>query len=145
MDYLPSDKTKGFPKISPQNWFALRDKFNQKVPGEVTASYVATALGMEQNSARSNVVAPLRSFGIINEDGTPLARAYDWRDDSKYREVCHAILNELYPQELLDLFPGPEVSSDALVSWFMRNAKVGQPAARMYAQTFQLLMDGESG
>lgn len=134
---------KGFPKIAKANWFALRDKLKQRVPADMSASYVATAMDMAEGSARSNVVAPLKALGIIGDDGKPTELAYDWRDDKKYAEVCSSIIESVYPQEIRDLFHDSSASLDQLASWFMRAAKVGEPAAKMYARTYLMLLEAD--
>ena len=98
---------------------------------------------MAEGSANSNVIAPLKSLGLVQEDGKPSELAYDWRDDEKYKEVCAKIILNIYPQELHDLFHDKHVPLDKLTSWFMRNAKVGEPAAKMLARTYQLLIDAD--
>ena len=141
---MADEKKKAFPKIAQSNWFALRDKFKQRVPIEVTASYVATALNMTEDSAGSNVITPLKALGLVQEDGKPSELAYDWRDDDKYKEVCEKIIQQhLSLEELHDLFHDKNVSLDKLTSWFMRNAKVGEPAAKMFARTYQMLLEGD--
>jgi len=137
---MAEEKKKGYPKIAQANWFALRDKLKQRVPGEVSASYVASAMGMAEGSARANVVLPLKILGIIGEDSKPTDLAYDWRDDSKYPAVCDKIIESIYPQELRDLFHDPDVPLSDVTSWFMRNAKVGEPAAKMFASTYIMLL-----
>ncbi|MBN7821291.1 DUF5343 domain-containing protein [Bowmanella yangjiangensis] len=105
---MAEEKKKGYPKIAQANWFGLRDKLKQRVPGEISASYVASAMGMAEGSARANVVSPLKALGIVSEDSKPTELAYDWRDDSKYPEVCEKIIESIYPQELQDLFHTPD-------------------------------------
>lgn len=140
---MASEKEKGFPKIAKANWFGLRDKLKQRVPADLSASYVASAMNMAEGSARSNVVAPLKALGIIGEDGKPSELAYDWRDDKKYAEVCEKILESVYPQELRDLYHDDSASLEDLTSWFMRSAKVGEPAAKMYARTYLMLLEAD--
>lgn len=137
------DKNKSYPKIAKGNWFGLRDKLKQRVPTDLSPSYVASAMGMAEGSARSNVVAPLKVLGIINEDGKPSDLAYDWRDDKKYGEVCEKIIENVYPQELRDLFHDESATLEDLTSWFMRSAKVGEPAAKMYARTYLMLLEAD--
>lgn len=137
---MADEKKKGYPKIAQANWFGLRDKLKQRVPAELSASYVASAMGMAEGSARSNVVSPLKLLGIIGEDSKPTDLAYDWRDDSKYPEVCEKIIDSKYPQELQDLYHTPDVELSDLTSWFMRDAKVGEPAAKMYGTTYLMLL-----
>ncbi|GGY88394.1 DUF5343 domain-containing protein [Shewanella fodinae] len=137
---MAEEKKKGYPKIAQANWFGLRDKLKQRVPGEMSASYVASAMGMAEGSARANVVSPLKALGIVSEDSKPTELAYDWRDDSKYPEVCEKIIESIYPQELQDLFHTPDAQLSDVTSWFMRDAKVGEPAAKMFATTYIMLL-----
>ncbi|MES2405496.1 MAG: DUF5343 domain-containing protein [Pseudomonadota bacterium] len=83
---------KSYPKIPRNNWFLLRDKFKQRTPEKVSPSYVATALGMSEASASANIIPPLKTFGLIDDDGKPTDLAFEWRDDEKYPEVCKTIL-----------------------------------------------------
>lgn len=137
---MADDKKNTYPKIAQANWFGLREKLKQRVPGEISPSYVASAMGMAVGSARANVVSPLKVLGIIGEDSKPTDLAYDWRDDSKYPEVCEKILKSNYPQELQDLFHTPDADLSEVTSWFMRDAKVGEPAAKMFASTYIMLL-----
>lgn len=137
---MAEEKKKGYPKIAQANWFGLRDKLKQRVPGEISASYVASAMAMAEGSARANVVGPLKALGIIGADSKPTDLAYDWRDDSKYPEVCEKIIESIYPQELQDLYHTPDVQLSDVTSWFMRDAKVGEPAAKMFAATYIMLL-----
>lgn len=95
---------------------------------------------MAEGSARANVVSPLKVLGIVGEDSKPTDLAYDWRDDSKYPEVCEKIIESIYPQELQDLFHTPDAQLADVTSWFMRDAKVGEPAAKMFASTYIMLL-----
>lgn len=129
-----------FPKIADANWWKLRDLFKRRVPAVVTPTYLATALNMGESSARSNLVGPFKKIGIIDEDGKPTDLAYDWRDDSKYPEVCQSIIDKYYPQEVRDLFHTADADLQRLTSWFMSHARCGEPAARMYAKFYLLLL-----
>ena len=139
-----ADEKKGYPKIPRNNWFRLREKFKQRTPERVSPSYVATALGMSEASASANIIPPLRTFGLIAEDSKPTDLAYDWRDDNKYSAVCGKIFEKVYPQELRDIFHDPEsIDSKAIASWFARDAKVGQAAAKAYVTTFVMLLEAD--
>ncbi len=140
---MADEKKKGYPKIPKSNWFLLREKFKQRTPEKVSPSYIATALGMGESSASANIIPPLRWFGLIDETGKPTDLAYDWRDDSKYAEVCKRIIEATYPQELRDLFHDASASTKDVENWFARNAKVGQSAARAYAATYLMLLEAD--
>lgn len=140
---MAEEKKKSFPKIPRNNWFLLRDKFKQRTPEKVSPSYIATALNMGESSASANIIPPLRAFGLIDEAGRPSELAYDWRDDSKYSEVCKSIVESTYPQELRDLFHDADVPFKDVSAWFARNAKVGESAARGYAATYVMLLEAD--
>lgn len=140
---MADEKKKGYPKIPRNNWFLLRDKFKQRTPERVSPSYVASALSMGEASASANIIPPLRAFGLIDEVGKPSELAYDWRDDSKYAEVCKQILETTYPQELRDLYHDAGAPAKNIENWFARDAKVGQSAARAYAATYLMLLEAD--
>jgi hypothetical protein len=141
---MTDDKKTSYPKIPRSNWFLLRDKFKQRTPERVSPSYLASALGMGEDSAKANIIAPLRAFGLIGEDYKPTDLAYDWRDDTKYAEVCKKILINLYPQELRDLFHDPgDINTKEIESWFARDARVGKSAAQAYAATYAILLEAD--
>jgi hypothetical protein len=132
-----------FPKIADSSWWKLRDLFKRKVPAIVTPTYLATALSMGEASARSNLIGPFKKIGIIDEDGKPTDRAYDWRDDHKYKAVCEALIDEYYPQEIKDLFHSPDADLQQVTNWFMSHARCGEPAAKMYARFYILLLKAD--
>ncbi len=140
---MTDEKKKGYPKIPLNNWFLLREKFKQRAPEKVSPSYVATALSMGEASARANIIPPLKVFGLIDEAGKPTDLAYDWRDDDKYPQVCETIVEKVYPQELRDLFHDAHADVKTVERWFARDAKVGESAARAYAATYLLLLEGD--
>jgi hypothetical protein len=132
-----------FPKIADASWWKLRDLFKRKVPAIVTPTYLATALSMGEASASSNLIGPFKKIGIIDGDGKPTDRAYEWRDDHKYKAVCEALIKEYYPQEIKDLFHSPDANLQQLTNWFMSHARCGEPAAKMYARFYILLLKAD--
>jgi hypothetical protein len=132
-----------FQKIADTSWWKLRALFKRKVPAIVTPTYLATALSMGEASARSNLIGPFKKIGIINDDGKPTDRAYDWRDDHKYKAVYEALIQEYYPQEIKDLFHSPDADLQQLTKWFMSHARCGESAAKMYARFYILLLKAD--
>lgn len=132
-----------FPKIADSSWWKLRGLFKNKVPTIVTPTYLSTALSMSESSANSNLVSPFKKIGIIDNDGKPTDLAYDWRDDHKYTDVCGKLVKDYYPQELRDLFHTPDADLKKVTSWFMRHAKCGEPAAKMFARFYLLLLKAD--
>jgi hypothetical protein len=134
------DNDRSFPKIAESNWWKLRDLFKQKVPALVTSTYLSSALSMNEDSARSNLITPFKKLGILDETGKPSDLAYDWRDDSKYPDVCKALLEKIYPQEVRDLYASIDSDPNALKSWFMNYCRCGESAAKMYTTFYRLLL-----
>lgn len=131
------------PKIADSSWWKLRDLFKRKVPAIVTPTYLATALSMGEASARSNLIGPFKKIGIIDDDGKPTDLAYDWRDDHKYAAVCESLIKTYYPQELKDLFHSSDVDMQKLTNWIMNHTRCGEPAAKMYARFYLLLLKAD--
>lgn len=139
-----ADEKKSYPKIPRNNWFLLRDKFKQRTPEKVSPSYVATALGMSEASASANIIPPLKTFGLIDEDGKPTDLIFDWRDDEKYPAVCKTIFESVYPQEIRDLFHDPtNIKVGDIESWFARQTKSGEAAAKKSAATYVMLLEAD--
>lgn len=132
-----------FPKIAESSWWKLRDLFKRKVPAIVTPTYLATALSMGEASANSNLIGPFKKIGIIDDDGKPTDLAYDWRDDHKYQFVCETLIEKYYPQEVRDLFHSPDANHQQLTNWFMSHARCGEPAAKMFARFYLLLLKAD--
>lgn len=141
---MAEEKKKGYPKIPRNNWFLLREKFKQRAPEKVSPSYIASALNMSEASASANIIPPLRTFGLIDDDGRPTDLAYDWRDDSKYAEVCRTIFENVYPQELRDIFHDPtSINLAAIAGWFARQTKSGEAAAKKAAAAYVMLLEAD--
>jgi hypothetical protein len=137
------NKKRGYPKIAKGSWFGLRDKFKQRIPSDVSPSYIATALNMTTESAKANVIAPLRTLGLVDDNNKPTDLALHWRDDDTYAEVCATIIKSTYPSELHDLFHTPNADPKRVAAWFARQGGVGEVAATMYARTYLMLLEAD--
>ncbi|MCY3808469.1 MAG: DUF5343 domain-containing protein [Gemmatimonadetes bacterium] len=135
---MASEKT-NYPYLPARSWWALRKKFHQTIPTQVTPRYLATVLGGQESSARGNVLPALRAVGLVAEDGTTTERAKLWRDDTGYPEVCRQMREEIYPSDLLDALPGPAIDQEAAKRWFMATTGCGEQAARKKAAMYTLL------
>ena len=131
-----------YPMISEKNWWTIREKFKASLPAIATPNYVKTLLTLSSDSsANSNVITPMRRIGLLDEENKPTALANDWRLDNKYKEVCSSIIKNVYPTELLDLFPDSNVDRASARNWFMSQG-VGQGAADKMVALFMLLKSG---
>ncbi|MHB1684163.1 MAG: DUF5343 domain-containing protein [Bacilli bacterium] len=133
-----ADKTT-YPRIPEKNWWALRAQFMKTIPGSVTNTYLKSLLGLSSEKSAANLIPPLRQLGLIDAEGKPTPRANDWRTDSKYDAVCESIVRELYPRELIDLYSGSELDTEACKGWFLHTAALGGGAARQCAAMYVLL------
>jgi len=139
-----AEEQKTYPVIPITRWRELRNKFKQKIPSSVTPSYLASALSMEEKSAKSNVLPALVRCGIIDQDGTPLKRATSWRDDQEYPQVCKEIREEIYPTELLEALPGPSTDRSGVERWFAKKLGVGEKAVKRMAAVYELLWEADA-
>lgn len=138
-----AEQNNSYPMISEKNWWTIRDKFKSTVPSVVSPNYVKTLLTMSSdNSANSNVISPLKRLGLIDDENKPTALAYDWRLDNKYADICKTLVSNVYPTELLDLFPDTDIDRTTARNWFMGQG-VGQGAADKMVALFILLKSGE--
>lgn len=137
-----NDNKLDFPKISVKNWWQLREKFKNSIPNTVTPSYLSTALGgMTPESAKKNLLGPLKKLEIIDDDGKTTKYANMWRDDETYSKYCEEVRNKIYPEELLHAQSPPNPNRDAVEKWFSQKTGVGSAAAKMFAATYVLLCE----
>jgi hypothetical protein len=130
-----------FPSIPAKQWWALRSKFRQSMPPSVTPGYLAAALGMNEASAKANVLPALVAFRIVDQDGKPTERAKQWRDDEQYAGICEQIRQEVYPPELVHALPPPSPHRESVERWIANKTGVGQKAAEKLALTYLMLCD----
>lgn len=115
------------------------------MPSTVTPTLITALAHMADASAKSNVLAPLRDLGLIDDAGKPMPAAERWRHDSEYKAVCHEIRTKVYPHELIEAFPEPDPEQrEGIKTWFMKVGQVGEVAARMYTDTFMLLSEADT-
>lgn len=134
---------RSYPMMPTSNWWALRKKFRTTLPKEVSVTYLASALSMGKASAQKNVLPSLRITGLIDSENKPTDRAVKWRDDKQYPEVCKAIREEVYPQELLDLAPDASIDRSTVQTWFANHTGVGESAAGKLAGFYLLLAEAD--
>lgn len=140
---MAKEQKENFPNLPSKHWWQLREKFKSSIPSTITPGYVATALDMKESSAKANVLPALVKLGIIDDKFKPKDRAYDWRDDKKYAEVCSELIDEIYPEELRTALPGPSPSRDAVKRWFANRVKVGDNAALKMAIMYETLCEAD--
>lgn len=140
---MAEDRRKTYPMMATTHWWSLRKRFRAAIPREVTPTYLASALGMNETSARANILPSLRATGIIDNDGKPTDRAVRWRDDAQYAAVCEEIRQGTYPGELLDLAPDPSVGRGVIQSWFANHTGMGESGAQKLTSFYVMLLDAD--
>lgn len=132
-----------YPSISEKNWWTIREKFKSSLPSTVSANYIKTLLTLSsEDSAKSNVIIPMKRLGLVDENNKPTQLANDWRLDDKYKAACETMVRNVYPQEILDLFPDENIDRNSVNGWFMSHG-VGSGAAGKMTALFALLKSGE--
>ena len=132
-----------FPMLPGKQWWAIRDKFKQSIPGVVTDSYLAAALNMKVGSARNNILPYLKDIGLIDEEGKPQELAKTWRDDHQYAEACKQIRDAIYPDELLSAAPDPSSDRNAAERWFANHTGAGASAVRRMIQFYIIIIEAD--
>ena len=130
-----------YPMLSVSNWWNIRKKFKQTIPGTVTASYLSSVLNMQERSATNNIMPYLRQIGIIDAEGKTGERAKLWRDDIDYPKVCDEIRQEIYPQELLDIPYATDEDRESIKRWFARTTGTGESTVAKITAFYFLLCD----
>lgn len=132
-----------YPMISTSNWLALRSQFQKTLPSQVAPSYLKSLLGFTNENTAQSLLSGLRKLGLIDEDNRTTPRANDWRSDLKYSETCQKMIEEIYPQELIDLYSGPNIDRNSIKQWFMHTAALGDSGAAKVAAFYIMLNEGE--
>ena len=141
---MADDKNKaGYPMIPESNWWSMRNQFSKTLPSTVSVNYLKTLLALSTDQAAKNLLSPLKSLGILDDDGRPTELANLWRTDSTYSKSCETMLKAVYPVELLELFPDKDFDKTRVKEWFKATAKLGDSAASKAASLFTLLKSGE--
>ena len=137
---MPEKDKTSFPMLPVKHWWALRERFKASIPGVVSPTYIATTLNMQEQSARSNVLLPLRTLGIIDEENrTVQDLAIAWRDDERYAEICTEMLHRVYPAELIEAVPNPVADRDAAERWFAAVTGSGNAGVRRMVALYAVL------
>jgi len=133
-----------FPMLPVKHWWALRERFKGSIPGVVSPTYIATVLNMKEESARANVILPLRMLGLIDEeDRTNQDLAVAWRDDERYKEACQEMVQRVYPTELIEAVPNPASNRDAVERWFASYTGSGKAAVKRMAALYSVLVQAD--
>lgn len=140
---MAKEQKENFPNLPTKHWWLLREKFKSSIPSTISPGYVATALDMKESSAKANVLPALIRLGLLDDQFKPKDRAYNWRDDEKYSDVCTEIVEEVYPEELRTALPGPTLVRESVKRWFANRVKVGDNAATKMSIMYETLIEAD--
>ncbi len=135
---MADTKKMTYPMLSATSWWKLREKLYSTPNIKITDNFLANLLDMELHSAQVNALNYFKQIGLIENDGTPTELAKKWRDDQEYPQVCDTIRQTCYPQELRDLYSGPDIDTAAVKRWFITQG-VGDAAANKQTSFYLLL------
>lgn len=69
---MAEDKNKAsYPMIPESNWWSMRNQFSKTLPSTVSVNYLKTLLALATDQAARNILSPLKSLGILDDDGHP--------------------------------------------------------------------------
>jgi superfamily II DNA helicase RecQ len=94
-------------------------------------------------SAYGNAYPALQHMGIIVRNGSLTERGRRWLDDAAYREVCEEIVNEIYPNELINDIPEPLHNREAVKNWFHESTGATTNPVLQMTATYLLLRKAE--
>ena len=130
---------KSYPRFPESNWWQLRDQFGKTIPTVINVVYLKSLLRLTSDQAARNLISPLKRLGLIDDDNKPTDLANEWRNDDTYAEACQKMLENAYPQALLELFSGEEIDKSGIVTWFKTDSKLGDVAAKKSSSFYILL------
>ncbi len=130
--------------LSAKSWWALRKKLHENARAKVTDTFLANLLGIDVRSARINALNYFKKVGLVDDTGNSTELAMKWRDNESYADACETIRRSCYPQELLDLYSGPNVDATAVERWFRVDAGIGASAASKQSSFYLLLTKADA-
>ncbi|MCL5107374.1 MAG: DUF5343 domain-containing protein [Chloroflexi bacterium] len=132
-----------YPYIPTKNWWDLRRRFMNRPPSKIDAEYLQALLGVENERSAGNIIGPLKTVGLIDDDGKPTDIAFDWASNEHYKDACQRILDNVYGVELQETFPEPELDKQAIANWFKRRTRKGTSVTNRMAMFYILIRQGD--
>lgn len=136
-----------YPTMPILHWWTLRRRFKERiadiVPGIVTEKYVAGLLNMRESSVKTTIMPCLKGIGLLNPQGQTQKRLERWLNDQNYPDVCREILEDLYPEDLLESASGPGFDRKTAEKWFLERTGAGIVEVRKMIAFYSLLCDAD--
>lgn len=132
-----------FPQMTESAYTKVREAFRRALPGKVTQTWVMTNVeGYKAEPSARSLMAYLRQFGLIDENGAPTDVANQWRLDETYAASCEVLLLNAYPADMVEAVSGAVPSSEVLIRLFM-NHGFGLGSAKNLSRIFRLIASKE--
>lgn len=135
-----ADSPTAYPKVPAKAWRALQERASSAPSVKFTPQYVASLLDLgTPDSARANVVNPMRRLGLIDEDGSLTDRGRKWRAKESYADACQEILDAIYPDDLASLTDNSGAIDVAKIQSWFEHSGLGTSNARQMAATYAMI------
>jgi len=135
----PPEKPVQFPRISPVNWWTIRDHAKDVHYFIFTPKSIATVLKLQVSSVYNTILPTLKQFKLIDDDGNLTKLGKLWINDDYYSEVCQELIKDVYPIELIEGIPNPVYDRDKVRNWFQKMTNNQQSFVYQMAATYILL------
>ncbi len=138
----PTLKKRSLPAIPEKVWWAFRSKMTASIPSKIGPDYLEVHPGMSLSSAKK-IFNYLVTLGLVTEDFAATDRLRQWRMDDTYAQACEQMIEDVYPQDLKDVAPGPGVERDHAKRWFMKT-DLGEAQASQCAAMYALISEADA-
>ena len=107
-------------------------------PNKFTADHLKS-IGFKSSNDR-NILGVLKDLGFLSDDGTPMQRYHDYRDQSRSKAVMAQALREAY-EEVFHINEQPtDKDRSAIIGKFKSEHNVSDSVAEKQAATFLALL-----
>lgn len=131
-----ADKVR-YPQIPSTVWWGVRAILKKTPNATVDERLLGITLGVQEAAAKAYVLE-LRSVGILSDENKATPLAQKWRLDETYASSVKQIIEQVYPEGLIQVAPPGEAERQKVVSWFLHEG-LGQGAAGNKAATYLLI------
>lgn len=130
-----------FPQIPSTVWWGVRALLQRSPNSPVTERTLGVHLNVQEAAAKQYVVE-LRRAGILDDESKATEIAHRWRHDETYADAVNDILEQTYPESLIQIAPPGDADRQKVISWFTREG-LGTGTAGNKAATYLLISSPE--
>lgn len=138
-----SESKHGYPYMSLNVWAELKKAFNKSLPSKITINYLQSILGSSSDKAAKNLMPQLRTVGLVDDSLSTTPLADEFRMDADYFSAADKIVSKVYPDELRNLYPGPEEDLQKVAEWIQRDTRGGAAGSLAQARFYLGLVSGK--